>query len=654
MLSRPVAPPYCLPSAWSGEEPGRPNLLVYASVTSIESVISADITESASIIIAESIAEDAIIVYGAPEILVAGSIVLAAAGLFDKLFHIIFSHHDNGGGSSPGQSSTASITIPVVTKTSTTTKAPLPTGIPTERIVAFNEDMTSGQFILAIAGLSLNGNTITDFILSDKISFYAILGNIFDADTLALGKHPLLAGIGRNGVGLFDDVDQDAAAARKRDADEINHDTPASQPEPRLKQREQNNPVRDYYPASNGSYDDVSMVVRRDLQPNNAREEVLTDPFGPVENEPFALQWLSSLWAQNGLEGNYIGNNRYLIDQSITAPVKVFLIDSGVDRRHPEFNHPNYPQAFSEVIDVTGGAAEDTRGHGTAMAGNVAGAVCGVHKTAQLVPVKVGNGEYRLWSVIRGLEEILLSQFGNSRPLCVVTMSFYILPDDILESLLTSPLNDPLRPVIERLPNNNCVVTMSGGNFANGNIDDHYPRGYGGQSTPYIVVGATDANGQREPYSSVGDPLNLGLMTLFVMGKQVLRPKNGDFGYVHQDGTSSATAMTAGMAARLLARGVPVNAVKGALINMGIALKGIAWPLNANGVFVPRGGIDIQVPCTSPVQGTAVATPTYTSIRGAANLIAEVTANFQNLNTMTAVCHSQTSHAPAVLPTETT
>lgn len=153
--------------------------------------------------------------------------------------------------------------------------------------------MTSAQFYATVAALVLSGNEITDLISIDKPSFYGLLGNLYDTDTLILSKHPFIAGIGLNGRGRLDDLDLNPVKAQRKPAGKKGSSTSAQAGKPAA-----NNVLAN------------STLARREIQPANAIEETVqfedssTGAMNVVDHEPFALQWLGSLWAQNALRGN--------------------------------------------------------------------------------------------------------------------------------------------------------------------------------------------------------------------------------------------------------------------------------------------------------------------------------------------------------------
>lgn len=168
--------------------------------------------------------------------------------------------------------------------------------------------MTSAQFYATIAALVVAGNEITDLISIDKPVFYGFLGNIYDLDALILSKHPLIAGLGLNGMGQLDSQGRDLDLSTTESTDRpARANKSASTSEKQAGDRAADQPVKI---AANDLFANSSSLLGRDLQLGDALEETfyygnpVTRAWTPLPDEPFALQWLGSLWAQNGLTGS--------------------------------------------------------------------------------------------------------------------------------------------------------------------------------------------------------------------------------------------------------------------------------------------------------------------------------------------------------------
>jgi hypothetical protein len=199
---------------------------------------------------------------------------------------------------------------------------------------------------------------------------------------------------------------------------------------------------------------------------------------------------------------------------------------------------------------------------------------------------------------------------GN--PAAVASFSLSYTVDSITDPVVLA--KDALTPLMQRVSDANVVITMSAGNAAKTGmtIDSSLPRALGGITTPYIVVGATDENGQRSSYSQYLETGSKSILSLYTLGDQVMAATldpNNPYSYFY--GTSGATAIVAGMAARLIANGVSVPNIKTKLQSDGWSLKGTNFAADTTYV-VPRAGIPAQVSCSSPVLSATAPTPTYT------------------------------------------
>ncbi|GAB1201073.1 hypothetical protein APSETT444_010460 [Aspergillus pseudonomiae] len=98
------------------------------------------------------------------------------------------------------------------------------------------------------------------------------------------------------------------------------------------------------------------------------------------------------------------GNNRYIYDSDETgAGVTVYIIDTGIKTDHEEFGSR---AVWGKTIPA-GARNSDNQGHGTHVAGTVAGKTCGVAKDATVVAVKVfpdHSGSTDTHTIIKGME----------------------------------------------------------------------------------------------------------------------------------------------------------------------------------------------------------------------------------------------------------
>jgi subtilisin family serine protease len=179
------------------------------------------------------------------------------------------------------------------------------------------------------------------------------------------------------------------------------------------------------------------------------------------------------------------------------AGIVVAVVDSGVQLDHPDLAPRLLRDATGAVVGldlVDGGAPEDRNGHGTLVAGIVAAAadagidgpgVAGVAPDARILPVRAldDRGRGRVADIDRGI------RWAVDQGAHVVNLSLELatpLPGD----LAGSGLDDAVRYAWER----GAVVVAAAGNSGSPFTDFR-------SSTPVLLVGATDRDDGRAPFS---------------------------------------------------------------------------------------------------------------------------------------------------------
>ncbi len=164
-----------------------------------------------------------------------------------------------------------------------------------------------------------------------------------------------------------------------------------------------------------------------------------------------------------------------------TAPaVRAYVIDTGIATAHPDFG-----TRASNVYDAFGGNGQDCNGHGTHVAGTVAGSVYGVAKAALLRGVRVldcaGSGSTS--GIIAGVDWVRL----NAIKPAVANMS------------LGGGLSTALNTAATNLAGSGVFLAVAAGN-ENQNACDVSPASASGT----LTVAASDSTDTRASFSNFG------------------------------------------------------------------------------------------------------------------------------------------------------
>ncbi|HVL98461.1 MAG TPA: S8 family serine peptidase [Egibacteraceae bacterium] len=210
------------------------------------------------------------------------------------------------------------------------------------------------------------------------------------------------------------------------------------------------------------------------------------------------------------------------------AGVRVYVVDTGVRSTHSDFGG-----RVAAGFDALGGATtEDCNGHGTHVAGTVAGARHGVAKEATIVPVRVlgCDGSGLLSSVIAGVDWITANRPAGQP--AVANLSLGGGASATLDSAVANSIASGITYVVAAGNSNTDACNAS-------------PARVG----PALTVAATTSTDARATYSSWGSCLDL-----FAPGSGIASAYHtSDTATATMSGTSMAAPHVAGAAALLLA-----------------------------------------------------------------------------------------------------
>jgi cerevisin len=217
----------------------------------------------------------------------------------------------------------------------------------------------------------------------------------------------------------------------------------------------------------------------------------------------------------------------YIWGENMGTDVNVYVVDTGIDVTHVEFEgRASWGYTAEGIIGNT-----DRNGHGTHCSGTVGSVSYGIAKDANLIAVKVlqdtGSGPWT--SVLDGMEWVR-AQHVNGVDRSVISMS-----------LGGSGAEETILNEVALLTDDGVVVVVAAGNN-NGDACNYTPA----QAPSAITVGATDVLDESAGFTNWGNCVDI-----FAPGVNVLSTIPGNITDVY-DGTSMATPHVAGVIALYL------------------------------------------------------------------------------------------------------
>jgi len=284
-------------------------------------------------------------------------------------------------------------------------------------------------------------------------------------------------------------------------------------------------------------------------------------------------------WGLARLSSNATGSTTYNYDSTAGAGACVYVIDTGVDATHPEFE--GRAQLVANTIDDD---STDYIGHGTHVSGTIASKTYGVAKKAEILAIKVfGESGTSNTSVILAGMDFILGDYKSRAAKCpkgfVVNMSLGGKVSEVIDNAATTILNAGL-----------ALASAAG----NGDPLTRQPVDASTVSPARVsgvcAVGATDINDKVASFSNYGP-----LIAVHAPGVDILSTLPGGTSGL-QSGTSMASPHVAGLMAYLLGLGATTPSaacdyiVKTALPGRITGLHSDTKNLLAHIPFVFKGG----------------------------------------------------------------
>ncbi|OAL68916.1 serine protease [Trichophyton violaceum] len=253
-----------------------------------------------------------------------------------------------------------------------------------------------------------------------------------------------------------------------------------------------------------------------------------------IISQHVVVQQRKAPWGLSRLS-NRRGGRNYVFDSSAGSGVWAYVVDSGVDIRHSEFQ--DRAVWGSNLVDNKN---SDGTGHGTHVAGTIAGKTYGIAKKAKVVAVKVLNSEGKgpTSGIIAGINwSIRHARKHGMLQKSVLNMS--------LGGTYSAGLNHATAQAIKA----GMFVSVSAGND-NINSNGNSPA----SERSVCTIAASTENDGKASFSNWGPAVDL-----YAPGHNILSARPGG-GSQTMSGTSMAAPHAAGVAAYLIAKeGIPGN-----------------------------------------------------------------------------------------------
>ena len=228
---------------------------------------------------------------------------------------------------------------------------------------------------------------------------------------------------------------------------------------------------------------------------------------------------------------NFTDSSTYTYNDNDGEGVTTYVIDTGVMIEHNEFKG----RAKWGITIPDNDEDKDGNGHGTHVAGIIAGKTYGVAKKANIVAVKVlrSNGSGSMSDVLKGIEWVVKEHAKNKKGRHVANLSLGGGYSQIMNKMVDAAVAAGIHFVV-----------------AAGNENDDACFTSPASARNVVTVGASDVHDVRAAFSNWGRCVNI-----FAPGHQIVSAWNTDpSATMILSGTSMASPFVAGVVTSLLSR----------------------------------------------------------------------------------------------------
>jgi cerevisin len=291
--------------------------------------------------------------------------------------------------------------------------------------------------------------------------------------------------------------------------------------------------IKDFKAYSGRFSDEVLTAIRQSEEVAYVEKDQVVYADATQYNAPWGLARISHRKALSF--GTF---NKYLFDESAGEGVTVYIVDTGVNVNHTDFQGrarwgATIPDNDEDI---------DGNGHGTHVAGTVAGNRYGVAKKANIVAIKVlrSNGSGTMSDVLKGVELAARYHMDESDKARREGKSF---KGSVANMSLGGGRSRALDAAVNGAVNVGVNFAVAAGND-NRDACDSSPAA----AEKAITVGASDVDDDRAWFSNHGPCVDV-----FAPGKDILSAWIGSRTATNTiSGTSMASPHVAGLAAYLL------------------------------------------------------------------------------------------------------